>query len=1202
MKFSNLLKIFIFTFLSIITLSSAAQVWNVNSDQWTATDELGRKLITAEEAGHQEGQKYLGMFYWTWHTDGLATFPLLDITQILEQYPEAASDANHPAWRGIEGGVFWWDEPLFGYYRTTDEWVLRKHAEMLADAGVDVVFFDCTNGTFTWKTSYTVLLKVWDQARKDGVKTPQIAFLLPFAANQNSLIQMNELYSDLYKPGLYEDLWFMWKGKPLIMAYPGSLVPSQGNTAALKFKATGTFYAINATCPSWGDNIGNITMKLYSWNTNYATSVSGSPLAEKTFSNFNDNEKIRLTFDPLPAGDYIWVLSNGTDAVGVWKWTDSKDDATSYYNGEVVSGNYESEISYNQQYVFTRLTNGTNHTPVEVTYSISQQVVNEIKSFFTFRPGQPDYVNGPSRNDQWGWLEVHPQHGYGPKPGGGFEQATVGVAQNASDASGGHAAAFNNPLSYGRSFTKSEGQDVRPNAYFQGKNFQEQWNRGLEIDPDLIFVTGWNEWTAGRWFDWDVKPFSFVDQYSAEKSRDIEPAKSWGNKGDVYYMQLINNVRKFKGMERKDTISASKTIDLQDPSAWINVKPEYRSYKGNTLHRNHRGQGAVMVYTNNTGRNDIILSKVARDSNYLYFYVQTADTLTDKTDPKWMRLFIDIDRNKETGWEGYDFLLNRTSPGDSVLVEKSTSSWSWEKTGMAGYITDTSTLVIKIHRSTLGLSPAEGLNFEFKWSDNMQDEGNIMDFYVNGDAAPGGRFNYLYHVEWADDDYRYPEFPVKINPGLLCEKYLGGFDSIPNFYEHKISSTSFLETFALQESDTSDFGLRYTGFIDVPEKDLYTFYLNTDHKARLYIGNTLVLQVEDTPGEQAGSIKLMPGKHTIVVEYISQPEITPLLEVQISANSIPKTSIPVSMLYTYNKPPSVSISFLQTQKYYLPTDSVITVTMSDPDGEIEKIEIFDNEEPVNEDSYSEFTIANFEPGNHSVYVRVTDNNEDISESNLLNFQVSTPLAIPGTIRAEEYIKGKGVVLLNSTDTDGGLNAKIAYGWIEYPVEVTSPAIYRMTLRVPASNSSKEISFKIDNVEAAKIEIGNTGTEQTWYDVNTEIYLEQGIHMLQFSAQTQFVIHRIEFNYPGTGIPELKPALNELVTIHPNPSDEFFSIKAYTPIKQVEIVNLVGKVVQKKELGADVYKTMIGNDLQKGMYVMVVTGTDGSRATFKIIKK
>ena len=55
-------------------------------------------------------------------------------------------------------------------------------------------------------------------------------------------------------------------------------------------------------------------------------------------------------------------------------------------------------------------------------------------------------------------------------------------------------------------------------------------------------------------------------------------------------------------------------------------------------------------------------------------------------------------------------------------------------------------LVVKVKRSLLGASDDKLLNFEFKWSDNMQEEGNVMDFYVNGDVAPLGRFNYHYFV------------------------------------------------------------------------------------------------------------------------------------------------------------------------------------------------------------------------------------------------------------------------------------------------------------------------------------------------------------------------------------------------------------------------------------------------------------------------
>ncbi len=192
----------------------------VNSDYWTATDALGRKTTGFSEAGSVRKDKYTGIFYLTWHTDFMADFkPVLNIREILEKYPEAERDVNHPAWRGLDGGVFWWDEPIFGYYRTTDDWVLRKHAEMLADAGIDLIVMDATNGAITYKSAYTQLLKVWEQARKDGVKTPGIAFILPFAANDYSLASIKELYRDLYKPGLHKDLWFTWKGKPLIMAY-----------------------------------------------------------------------------------------------------------------------------------------------------------------------------------------------------------------------------------------------------------------------------------------------------------------------------------------------------------------------------------------------------------------------------------------------------------------------------------------------------------------------------------------------------------------------------------------------------------------------------------------------------------------------------------------------------------------------------------------------------------------------------------------------------------------------------------------------------------------------------------------------------------------------------------------------------------------------------------------------------------------------
>ena len=1202
MRLNSTIRLLSFLIILLLAVTGHSQNWVVNSDGWVATDGLGRKLPNQTETGTTKNGKYIALFYWTWHTDGIATFsPVMNLTQILQQFPEAISYADHPAWQGISpdnGGVFWWNEPLFGYYRTTDEWILRKHAEMLADAGVDVVFFDCTNGSITWKTSYTVLLKVWAQARRDGVKTPQIAFMLPFGANTNSMMSLNELYTELYKPNLYKDLWFMWNGKPMVMGYPESLVVSNNGNAGLKFRATAPFYAINATCPSYANNIGNITLRLYKWNTNYAQSIAGTPVAEKTFVNFNDNEKISLTFDKQLAGDYVWELSNGTEQVGVWKLTDSNDPVTSYYSGVQVTGNYESEIAYSPDFSFTKLSTGTTHTPIEVGSFIDPQIINEMRDFFTFRPGQPDYVDGPTRNDQWGWLEDYPQHGFAPKSGGGFEQVTVGVGQNASDASGGHCGGFNNPLTYGRSYTKANGQDTRPEAYLKGLNIQEQWSRAFTINPDVVFVTGWNEWIAGRSFDCDVKPFAFMDEFSAEKSRDIEPVKSWGNKGDSYYMQLISNVRKFKGMTVQDTASVAKTIDMDDITSWADVKPGFLSYKGNTLHRNHPGQGTDLIYTNTTGRNDIVSAKVARDASYVYFYVETADNLTPKTDPKWMRLFIDIDRNKSTGWEGYDFIVNRLSPEDSTIIEKSGTTWNWEYVGTAGYKVDGKTLVFKIKRSVLGIAEGQGLNFEFKWSDNMQEDGNIMDWYVNGDVAPGERFNYVYKVDWSDDQYRYAEFPKGINPGLKCDVYSGIFDTIPSFINQAISKSEYPKTFVIPTTSDQNIGLKYTGFIDVPTKDTYTFSLKSDLAAKLFIGNTLVVKSDAQGAAQNKTIKLMPGKHSITVEYITKTATSRLLDIQISSSTLAKSPIASSMLFKYNQTPEVSLTYNAVQNYFTAQDSVLIVKSTDLDGSIAKVELYDNLQKTGEETSSEFAIKNLTVGNHSVYVNVIDNEGTITESNLKSFTVKDPISLPGILNGEEYRRGKNTSIIASTDNDGGKSLQVDYGWADYPVNITTAGVYRFKFRVPSSYGTKQVTIKANNIEVGNVDLGYTGTSQPWYDITTDVKLAPGIQLLHFDFNASVVVHRIDVSYLSTAI-ETAPAKNLIVT--PNPSTTDFWVQTKNPSDRIIVYDMLGNVVDQQPINESNNKRRIGSGLLPGVYLLVITEQDGTKQTIKIVK-
>jgi len=138
---------------------------------------------------------------------------------------------------------------------------------------------------------------------------------------------------------------------------------------------------------------------------------------------------------------------------------------------------------------------------------------------------------------------------------------------------------------------------------------------------------------------------------------------------------------------------------------------------------------------------------VAHDAKNVYFYVECAEPISSPTDKAWMRLFVDVDCNKQTGWEGYDYILNRTTPSQTAVLEHSAEGWAWSKAGDVAYCVDGCRMEIAIPIEALKLSRKGGFEIEFKWVDNSQTDGDIFDFYLSGDAAPLGRFNYLYRAK-----------------------------------------------------------------------------------------------------------------------------------------------------------------------------------------------------------------------------------------------------------------------------------------------------------------------------------------------------------------------------------------------------------------------------------------------------------------------
>ena len=193
--------------------TEAANMMNskdVFADTWVSTDDEGR--VTGTDNGTVNDKK-VGIFYFLWH-NGTSNQPIYDHTAA---YYEGGRDMLVEIMtKGPLGFAHYWAEPYFGYYRSDDEWVIRKHTYQLVSAGIDFIFIDATNG-HTYESNYEAILRVWSKMREEGHQTPQIMF---HCGNTESLARSSfmELWKNLYSKGRYEELWFKYNGKPLILA------------------------------------------------------------------------------------------------------------------------------------------------------------------------------------------------------------------------------------------------------------------------------------------------------------------------------------------------------------------------------------------------------------------------------------------------------------------------------------------------------------------------------------------------------------------------------------------------------------------------------------------------------------------------------------------------------------------------------------------------------------------------------------------------------------------------------------------------------------------------------------------------------------------------------------------------------------------------------------------------------------------------
>lgn len=594
-------------FVELSGSSTETEQLKAYGDSWVATDAIGRVLPGYEDCGDYRPKKYVGMFYWLWHASiRIKSGPIQTAHDLL------VLDPYSPA---FECADYYWGEPEDGFYHPSDPWSTRRNLQLLANAGIDFVFLDFTNGdqgNLSLENFMTVVLDMYNK----GIPVPKLSFFM----NENYNAAMTSVMDKIYNHPEYDPLLFKWKGKPLLMA---------------------------------------------------------------------DSTKCAL------------------------QCTLCQDQA--------------------------------------------------IKDHFTWRKTWAFDAG------QWNFLDTYPQDycSFEGKP----EQMPVCKAMGAPMWEKGNG--------QGSSFHNSKSPEY--NKYWEtyqskyGFAFEEQWTRAHSIDPSILCITGWNELTAGAWpsrGDKDAIPFMgkawndpswrcvnnatclskdangnhiphgwyFVDEFNQEFNRDIEPMK--GGYTDNYYYQLVSHTRKFKGMSAPEPISACKTIAIDGNfNEWTTVTPVFKDAPGDVSIRNYKNVNNSAVLTNNTARNDIIESRATYDENNIYFYVKAAQNLTPHTDPNWMLLFIDVDRNKGTGWEGYDYVVNYSVKSSTETTLKQWNGKNWGNEKLISYAVNGDALELSIPRSAVMLDKGTP-EFYFHWADNPQQLKDITSFFTDGDSAPDRRFNY----------------------------------------------------------------------------------------------------------------------------------------------------------------------------------------------------------------------------------------------------------------------------------------------------------------------------------------------------------------------------------------------------------------------------------------------------------------------------
>lgn len=357
---------------------------------------------------------------------------------------------------------------------------------------------------------------------------------------------------------------------------------------------------------------------------------------------------------------------------------------------------------------------------------------NAIQQCFYFK--KPQWPFDPVYSDGFPWIEwtfPQPLHG-------GIMNVTVAshpkVPMSRSITSGW--------VNWGRGWDPDTKQN-RKEDIDKGGFFQRQWDHALKVNPDTVFVGGWNEWIAYKQPYGDE--YMLCDAANREYSRDIEPMQ--GGYGDAFYIQLIKNIRAYKGIPDTGSGQPPVAIDpLKSISQWAQVKAIYKNPGNEEKGRDAFGASKKVRYIQPPPANSLREIRVAHDAGYFYFLISADKPFVQDVAAGGVELFIGSNAPERKGWNGYEEVVTMDIEKKQAVISRLDASGKRSTLGKALLKSSGVLIQLCIPRDAIK-NGASLRQFYFKAAAGIRKNADIMDYYTTGSAMPMGRLSYLYRLQ-----------------------------------------------------------------------------------------------------------------------------------------------------------------------------------------------------------------------------------------------------------------------------------------------------------------------------------------------------------------------------------------------------------------------------------------------------------------------